>query len=96
MIFLRLNVIIQRLLNRGCYFEEKHGWERPGYFIHESSSIEAREYDYYGYYGNEKHVNYPYRDRLEVDYSFDYPGDTHKLVMTVDLLKTRKQIETTV
>ncbi|XP_076800247.1 sarcosine dehydrogenase, mitochondrial-like [Clavelina lepadiformis] len=71
----------ETLLERGCFFEEKHGWERPGYFVpDEKKNLSPLEYDYYGSYDGEKHENYPYRDQLEQDYTFDYPGKVHSRI----------------
>ncbi len=32
-----------------------------------------REYDFFGAYGNERHKNYLYEERLVYDYTFDFP-----------------------
>ena len=34
--------------------------------------LQVLPYDYYGSYGNEGHQNYPYRDKLEYDYTFEF------------------------
>uniref|UniRef100_A0A0P6D5B9 Putative Sarcosine dehydrogenase, mitochondrial n=1 Tax=Daphnia magna TaxID=35525 RepID=A0A0P6D5B9_9CRUS len=40
----------------GCVFQERHGWERPGWFS--SSGIAAvQPYDWYGAYGNAKNAD---------------------------------------
>ncbi|RDD45364.1 Sarcosine dehydrogenase, mitochondrial [Trichoplax sp. H2] len=62
----------QVLLDAGCVYQEKHGWERPSWFDKSGTGTEVFSYDYYGSYGNEAHKNYPYRDKLEYDYTFEF------------------------
>nr|XP_002128931.1 sarcosine dehydrogenase, mitochondrial-like [Ciona intestinalis]XP_018667187.1 sarcosine dehydrogenase, mitochondrial-like [Ciona intestinalis]XP_026689996.1 sarcosine dehydrogenase, mitochondrial-like [Ciona intestinalis] len=78
----RKDSLHQTLADRGCFFEEKHGWERPGYFMFEENGKPIKShllpYDYYGNYDNVKHDNYKYDELLRKDYTFDFPGDVHK------------------
>lgn len=56
----------------GCVFQERHGWERPGWFS--SSGIAAvQPYDWYGAYGNAKNADQAYVERLKEDYTFGFP-----------------------
>ncbi|XP_066294122.1 sarcosine dehydrogenase, mitochondrial-like [Branchiostoma lanceolatum] len=61
------------LLEAGCVFQERHGWERPGYFTPQGPTP-IPDYDYYGAYeelpANEVNL---YNDRLRDDYTFDFP-----------------------
>ncbi len=55
----------------GCVYQERHGWERPGWFNREKSPAKVKTYDWYGAYGNALHRDYDYRNRLEMDYTFE-------------------------
>ncbi|KAG1680638.1 Sarcosine dehydrogenase, mitochondrial [Nymphon striatum] len=66
------------LLKAGCFYQEAHGWERPGWFSPDGPSP-ILPYDYYGNYEHDKHENYKYFDRLKNDYSFDFPKQ-HDLI----------------
>ena len=63
------------LLREGCVFEERQGWERPGWFDHSLESAPVKEYDWYGAYDHQEHKEYTFRKRLEDDYTFDYPAN---------------------
>ena len=77
--------LYNELLNAGCVYQERHGWERPGWFSHEPD-VEARPYDWYGAYGNELTTDsdYPYKRHLNYDYTFGYP-QMHESVSILDL-----------
>ncbi|XP_023214183.1 sarcosine dehydrogenase, mitochondrial-like [Centruroides sculpturatus] len=62
----------EELLNNGCIFQERLGWERPGWFTRESVAP-LKKYDYYGSYGNKRHENYAYEEKLRQDYAFVFP-----------------------
>uniref|UniRef100_A0A1E1X2L8 Putative dimethylglycine dehydrogenase n=1 Tax=Amblyomma aureolatum TaxID=187763 RepID=A0A1E1X2L8_9ACAR len=66
------------LSQAGCIFQERLGWERPGWFAKDGPAP-ALAYDYYGSYGNEKHESYNYADKLKLDYTFDFPGQ-HNII----------------
>nr|XP_039249163.1 sarcosine dehydrogenase, mitochondrial-like [Styela clava] len=78
----RADPLHQELLNRGCFYEERHGWERPAYFPGASQDLNfpVKKYDYYGNYGNDKHRNYEYNEKLKEDYCFDFPGEVHRQI----------------
>uniref|UniRef100_UPI00358DEC94 sarcosine dehydrogenase, mitochondrial n=1 Tax=Myxine glutinosa TaxID=7769 RepID=UPI00358DEC94 len=61
----------QVLLSHGCVYQERHGWERPGWFNDEGTAT-LFDYDYYGIYGKQKHEDFLYRKLLEDDYTFDF------------------------
>jgi len=57
----------------GCFFQERHGWERPGWFNLEGKN-KLLPYDWYGAYDHtEAHENYNYNKLLNSDYTFDFP-----------------------
>uniref|UniRef100_A0A674P1W0 Sarcosine dehydrogenase, mitochondrial n=2 Tax=Takifugu rubripes TaxID=31033 RepID=A0A674P1W0_TAKRU len=62
----------QVLTDQGCVFQERHGWERPGWF-HKDGAAPVKDYDYYGAYETKKHVNYKYNELLGREYTFDFP-----------------------
>ena len=59
------------MVSAGCVFQERHGWERPGWFAKDPVPIVP--YDWYGAYGNDKTKENKYRDALNLDYTFGYP-----------------------
>uniref|UniRef100_UPI00398ECD40 sarcosine dehydrogenase, mitochondrial isoform X1 n=2 Tax=Pristiophorus japonicus TaxID=55135 RepID=UPI00398ECD40 len=69
---MRLDPLHQELLQQGCVFQERHGWERPGWF-HPKGPVPVLDYDYYGVYGNKRHEDYRYNQLLQEDYTFDFP-----------------------
>jgi len=71
---MRTDTLHDTLLAKGCLFQQRMGFERPGWFVKDKSlNMEKKPYDYYGSYGHEKHADYPYRDMLDADYTFGYP-----------------------
>ncbi|CAG5867347.1 sarcosine dehydrogenase, mitochondrial [Menidia menidia] len=62
----------QVLTEQGCVFQERHGWERPGWFNKEGPAP-VKDYDYYGSYDNKKNANYKYNELLGKEYTFDFP-----------------------
>ncbi|XP_064420418.1 sarcosine dehydrogenase, mitochondrial [Latimeria chalumnae] len=62
----------EELLKQGCVFQERHGWERPGWFNMEGP-VPILDYDYYGAYENKHHENYKYNEVLNQEYTFDFP-----------------------
>ena len=57
----------QILTNQGAFFGVTSGWERPEFFLNPESDLSLLDYDWYGYYGHQKHLHYPYRDVLKND-----------------------------
>ncbi|KAM9841564.1 sarcosine dehydrogenase, mitochondrial [Aulostomus maculatus] len=69
---MRKDPFYQVLMEQGCVFQERHGWERPGWFNREGPAP-VKDYDYYGAYDIKKNVNYKYNDLLGKEYTFDFP-----------------------
>ncbi len=67
----------QELEEAGCVFQERHGWERPGWFS--SSPSPVLPYDWYGAYEHTPmHEDHSYKALLNDDYSFDFPAHHHQ------------------
>uniref|UniRef100_A0A673XPB7 Sarcosine dehydrogenase n=1 Tax=Salmo trutta TaxID=8032 RepID=A0A673XPB7_SALTR len=62
------------LTEQGCVFQERHGWERPGWFNQDGAVL---DYDWYGAYDISKNQNYKYNELLGKEYTFDYPPHHH-------------------
>lgn len=60
----------ERMVERGAFMEERQGCERPGFFLRDGRRAETRPYDYYGYYGNNRHEDYEYERVLGGDCSY--------------------------
>nr|XP_028570537.1 sarcosine dehydrogenase, mitochondrial isoform X2 [Podarcis muralis] len=69
---MRKDPLYEELLQQGCVFQERHGWERPGWF-HPKSQAPVLEYDYYGAYDQTPHEDYEYNRLLSDEYTFDFP-----------------------
>jgi len=55
----------------GCVYQERFGWERPGWFtMHAPCPL--KPYDWYGAYGNLSNDEYGYKERLQLDYTFNH------------------------
>lgn len=53
-------------------FQERNGWERPGWF--HSSPVPVLPYDFYGAYDHTPaHADHPYYNLIAQDYTFDFP-----------------------
>ncbi|CAK9291809.1 unnamed protein product [Gordionus sp. m RMFG-2023] len=72
---LRKSPLYQTLLDRGCVYQERHGWERPGWFDPTHTARPVLPYDYYGAYDSLGTVRTPnfYAEALKNDYTFDFP-----------------------
>ncbi|XP_032993202.1 sarcosine dehydrogenase, mitochondrial isoform X2 [Lacerta agilis] len=73
---MRKDPLYEELLQQGCVFQERHGWERPGWF-HPKSEAPVLEYDYYGAYDQTPHEDYEYNRLLSDEYTFDFPPHHH-------------------
>ena len=60
------------LQEAGCFFQERHGWERPGWF-NVDQPPKVKEYDWYGSYDTPEHENYTYNQLLGDDYTYGFP-----------------------
>ena len=56
----------------GCVYQERLGWERPGWFS-VAGEAPALPYDWYGAYDNKRHEEYVYDQKLRMDYTFGHP-----------------------
>ncbi|KAM9722394.1 sarcosine dehydrogenase, mitochondrial isoform 3-T3 [Dama dama] len=69
---MRTDPLHEELLARGCVFQERHGWERPGWF-NAQGTAPVLPYDYYGAYGHRAHEDYAYGRLLGQEYTFSFP-----------------------
>uniref|UniRef100_A0A3Q2PCC1 Sarcosine dehydrogenase, mitochondrial n=1 Tax=Fundulus heteroclitus TaxID=8078 RepID=A0A3Q2PCC1_FUNHE len=77
------------LTKEGCVFQERHGWERPGWF-NKDGPAPVKDYDYYGAYNIKKNENYEYKDLLGKEYTFDFPP--HHDVIKRECLSCRNDV----
>lgn len=70
----------EEMILAGAYMEEKHGYERPGFFDREKAPINVQPYDWYGYYGHAKNTDKSYRRLLRGDEKYDF-SDHHETVL---------------
>ncbi|KAL8174608.1 UNVERIFIED_CONTAM: hypothetical protein K2H54_049890, partial [Gekko kuhli] len=75
---MRTDPLHEELLQQGCVFQERHGWERPGWF-NPRGKAQVLDYDYYGAYGHKPHEDYAYNQLLSDEYTFDFPAH-HKVI----------------
>uniref|UniRef100_A0A8D2LDF7 Sarcosine dehydrogenase, mitochondrial n=2 Tax=Varanus komodoensis TaxID=61221 RepID=A0A8D2LDF7_VARKO len=69
---MRKDPLHEELLQQGCVFQERHGWERPGWF-NPRGKAPVLYYDYYGAYGQPTRGDYIYNQLLSDEYTFDFP-----------------------
>ncbi|CAE7250711.1 Sardh, partial [Symbiodinium sp. CCMP2456] len=82
----RKSALYDELLSRGCVYQARHGFERPGWFVPSSGSQEALSYDFYGAYEEgawrlgeadhpdiPRHESHEYLDLVEGELTFDWP-----------------------
>ncbi|KAK3866803.1 hypothetical protein Pcinc_027685 [Petrolisthes cinctipes] len=76
---MRRSPLHKELEGVGCVYQEKHGWERPGWFTSTPSPLLT--YDWYGSYpsNSSPHQHYTYRDLLQDEYSFNFPPHHQQL-----------------
>uniref|UniRef100_A0ABM5F5X8 L-amino-acid oxidase n=1 Tax=Pogona vitticeps TaxID=103695 RepID=A0ABM5F5X8_9SAUR len=72
----RKDPLYEELLRQGCVFQERHGWERPGWFS-PTGEAPVLDYDYYGAYGHQPHKDHAYSQLLSEEYTFDFPPHHH-------------------
>lgn len=73
---MRRDALHQVLKDAGCIFQERHGWERPGWF-NLGGPAAPEDYDYYGQYGHQPNKASGYIEHLKMDYTFDFPPHHH-------------------
>ncbi|XP_046984325.1 sarcosine dehydrogenase, mitochondrial [Schistocerca americana] len=66
------------LLNAGVVYEEKQGWERPGYFL-QSGVAPVQKYDWFGSYGSSRNPETPYESLLQGDRTFGFSKHHHAI-----------------
>ncbi|XP_071443435.1 sarcosine dehydrogenase, mitochondrial isoform X1 [Hetaerina americana] len=79
---LRTDPLHEVLLDAGCVFQERLGWERPGWFqspVSSSSSSRPAPYDWYGAYGNKLSQDSNYKKLLRKDHTFEFPDHHHEI-----------------
>jgi len=69
----------QVLEDAGCVYQERFGWERPGWFTVPSQPCPVKPYDWYGAYDEPQHSDYGYAAYLNEDYTFDHPKIQDKI-----------------
>ena len=55
----------------GCIYQERHGYERPGWFNAIPSPVQP--YEWYGAYDTPNSKDSRYKVALSADYTFDFP-----------------------
>lgn len=57
----------------GALMEEKSGWERPAFFLHENEiPVTVLNYDWYGAYGHSTNSNKTYVNILKGDQTYNF------------------------
>ena len=72
----------------GCVYQERHGFERPGWFS-SAGPAPVQRYDWYGAYDNQPNPDQTYINRLKQDYTFEFPehhSNVRSRVISIDLL----------
>ncbi|KAK1155746.1 hypothetical protein AOXY_G26577 [Acipenser oxyrinchus oxyrinchus] len=86
---MRRDPLHEELEKQGCVFQERHGWERPGWFSQEGPAP-VLDYDYYGAYDSSRHTDYRYNKLLGREYTFDFPP--HHDIIKSDCLTCRHAV----
>ncbi|XP_050073770.1 sarcosine dehydrogenase, mitochondrial [Anopheles maculipalpis] len=68
----------KQMIQYGAVMEERHGWERPGYFLPDETVV-VQPYDWYGFYDHPKNANTHYEEALKGDYTFGF-SEHHDLI----------------
>ncbi|CAJ1421916.1 unnamed protein product [Effrenium voratum] len=89
----RKSALYDELLGRGCVYQARHGFERPGWFDASLiGSVEVKDYDFYGAYEEgawrlgetdhpdvPRHAEHKYLDLIEGELTFNWPS-SHDIV----------------
>ncbi|XP_074150150.1 sarcosine dehydrogenase, mitochondrial [Sminthopsis crassicaudata] len=86
---MRRDPLHEELLQQGCVFQERHGWERPGWF-NPQGPAPILPYDYYGAYEHQPHNDYKYNRLLGDEYTFDFPP--HHEIIQKECLSCRDAV----
>lgn len=68
---IKIDVFHEALVANGAVMEQAQGWERPGFFIKDSTAP-VRGYDWYGYYDHVDNPDKRYEKQLDGDYTFGF------------------------
>ncbi|XP_018327368.1 sarcosine dehydrogenase, mitochondrial [Agrilus planipennis] len=68
---LKIDVFHEILVANGAVMEQAQGWERPAYFIKDSTAP-VRGYDWYGHYDHMDNPDKRYEKHLKGDYTFGF------------------------
>ncbi|XP_066993512.2 sarcosine dehydrogenase, mitochondrial isoform X2 [Anabrus simplex] len=79
----------EEMLEAGCFFEERQGWERPGWFS-KKGTMPVQKYDWFGAYGTTRNTDTRYTDSLEGDYTFGF--SKHHQLIGEECLACREQV----
>lgn len=63
-------------MESGAVFEEKQGWERPGWFL-KKGTAPVQKYDWYGSYGTPHNQETQYENLLKGDHTFGFSKHHH-------------------
>ena len=66
------------MVDAGCVFEERQGWERPGWFSPKGPAP-VPQYDWYGSYGTPRNSDVRYENMLKADHTFGF-SKSHQIV----------------
>ncbi|KAL1499137.1 hypothetical protein AB1Y20_013648 [Prymnesium parvum] len=84
----RSSALYDALAARGCVFQSRHGYERPGWFDLSATDVRPKPYDYYGAYAEEgsgwrladghadvpAHGTHAYHSLIDGELTFDWPA----------------------
>ncbi|KAJ4441685.1 hypothetical protein ANN_11543, partial [Periplaneta americana] len=79
----------QELVDAGCVFEDRQGWERPGWFSPKGPAP-VPNYDWYGSYGTPRNSDVRYENMLKGDHTFGFTKSHH--VIGEECLACREQV----
>ncbi|KDR18080.1 Sarcosine dehydrogenase, mitochondrial, partial [Zootermopsis nevadensis] len=79
----------QEMVDAGCVFEERQGYERPGWFSPKGPAP-VPNYDWYGSYGTPRNSDVRYENMLKSDHTFDFSKIHH--VIGEECLACREQV----
>ncbi|XP_026462833.1 sarcosine dehydrogenase, mitochondrial-like [Ctenocephalides felis] len=93
---LHLDPLHDEMLAYHAVMEERHGWERPGYFLEDKvkspdakTAAPVTTYDWYGSYGHQKSPDQRYVEKLKGEYRFGFP-ECHDIIAS-EAMACRKQ-----
>ncbi|KAJ9576455.1 hypothetical protein L9F63_006668, partial [Diploptera punctata] len=79
----------QELIDAGCVFEERQGWERPGWFSPKGPAP-VPKYDWYGEYGTPRNSDVRYENLLKGEHTFGFTR-SHNIIGE-ECLACREQV----